>query len=64
MSRLGFRLVDDKGKEIGNKDLDRSWEVEKDYAEEEDHDEDKEIEELIGVCERAYGSFMSDSGRS
>ena len=56
MSRLGFRLIDQKDKEIGNKELDRSWQVE-DY---EDHDDQEAgIEESIAICERAYGSFMA-----
>ena len=56
MSRLGFRLIDQKNQEIGNKDVDRSWQIEADHEDQDDHEAG--IEECMAICERVYGSFI------
>ena len=56
MSRLGFRLIDQKDNEIGNKDVDRSWQVEEEYEDQED--QEAGIDESIAVCDQAYGSLI------
>ena len=57
MSRLGFRLIDQQGKELGNKDVDRSWQVGEDYEDQDDQGEG--IEASIAICEAAYGSWIN-----
>ena len=58
----GFRLIAQQGKELGNKDVDRSWQVEKSY--EDQDDQEAGIEASIAICEAAYGSFVNQIGSS
>ena len=60
MSRLGFRFIDQQGKELGNKDVDRSWQVEESY--EDQDDQEAGIEASIAICEASYGSFVNQIG--